>query len=658
MKKYPWLSLGLLALVSALAYLPLATQMGYTNDDWYLMYSAKAYGPQVFHQIFSIDRPLRAFHMQPLYLLFGGNPLGYHLLAWFFRLMGAVAFWRLLLALWPRARQAAVWTALLFVIYPGFLSQPNAIDYQSHITALCLAMLSLLLGVSAQQQTRWLPALGLWAGAVLSGVAYLGLMEYYIGFELVRVGLVFLLACRERAGWLARLQRTALAWLPLGLAPGLFLFWRLVLFKGERQATDAGSQLGLLLASPLRTLAGWFTGLLQDALDVLVLAWGVPVYRFGLGLGPADFAAALLLSAVALAAVFFWQRAEATDPQETVAESAPDRADWRWLGLFWLFAGLIPVMLANRQVTLPEYSRYTLVACAGGLLLLVAGLNNLGQRSRSLVLMALVASAIWTHYGSALEIANATREIRAFWWQVAWRAPQLAKNTTILASYPSVGVPEDYFVWGPANLIYYPEKQEEKYIQPGVFGVVPNQQNLLKILRRERQEYDKRRTIRTYANYRNLLVITQPSAASCVHLLDGRQPEFSSAESTMVLSVGRFSDLEQVQADEAPHTPPSLVFGPEPDHGWCYYYQQADLARQLGNWPEVSRLGDEARQRNLAPADLVEWIPFLQAAAHLGQSATLAELAPVLQADSQALFQACQALNGLPGSELFCSTTP
>jgi hypothetical protein len=34
--------------------------------------------------------------------------------------------------------------------------------------------------------------------------------------------------------------------------------------------------------------------------------------------------------------------------------------------------------------------------------------------------------------------------------------------------YPGpVPIEEDYFIWGPANLIYYPEKQNEKNIQPG-----------------------------------------------------------------------------------------------------------------------------------------------------------------------------------------------
>ena len=31
---------------------------------------------------------------------------------------------------------------------------------------------------------------------------------------------------------------------------------------------------------------------------------------------------------------------------------------------------------------------------------------------------------------------------------------------------------------------------------------------------------------------------------------------------------------------------------PEPSHGWCYYFERADLARQMGDWEKVAELGE------------------------------------------------------------------
>src|SRR5687767_3885248 len=146
----------LLLVASAVIYLPRIDQIGYLNDDWYLMYSAHAYGPQVFSDIYSIDRPTRALVLTPAYVLFGNNPLFYNLSAYFFRLISGIGFFWLLQMLWPLRRTATFIAALLFLIYPGFLSQLNGIDYQSQMVSLASAMLSIVLSVQAVLARRQL----------------------------------------------------------------------------------------------------------------------------------------------------------------------------------------------------------------------------------------------------------------------------------------------------------------------------------------------------------------------------------------------------------------------------------------------------------------------------------------------------------------------
>ena len=147
--KQVWISLGILACISALAYLPLVTKFGYFNDDWYSMYDARTQGAQFFQHVFSSDRPGRAYLMMPLYAMFGSNPLPYNLTAYLFRLLGGISLFWILNIIWPQRRFLVTTAAILFVIYPGFLSQPNAIDYQSHIFALCMALLSIVLSLKA-----------------------------------------------------------------------------------------------------------------------------------------------------------------------------------------------------------------------------------------------------------------------------------------------------------------------------------------------------------------------------------------------------------------------------------------------------------------------------------------------------------------------------
>ncbi len=158
MKKHDYLA-GILLLIvfGALAYLPWVGKFGYYNDDWYLMYSARAYGPRAFWDIFSVDRPARALVMIPAYTLFRDNVLFYNLSAFAFRVVSAISLFWLLCMLWPRQKTLALWAALLFLLYPGFLSQPNGIDYQSQMVSLAAALLSIALSIKASLIQKPIP---------------------------------------------------------------------------------------------------------------------------------------------------------------------------------------------------------------------------------------------------------------------------------------------------------------------------------------------------------------------------------------------------------------------------------------------------------------------------------------------------------------------
>jgi len=54
------------------------------------------------------------------------------------------------------------------------------------------------------------------------------------------------------------------------------------------------------------------------------------------------------------------------------------------------------------------------------------------------------------------------------------------------------------------------------------------------------------------------------------------------------------------------------IYQPEPVHGWCYYFEKADLARQFGDWKEVTKLGDIALKLNDHPNNPVERFVFIE----------------------------------------------
>jgi hypothetical protein len=71
--------------------------------------------------------------------------------------------------------------------------------------------------------------------------------------------------------------------------------------------------------------------------------------------------------------------------------------------------------------------------------------------------------------------------------------------------------------------------------------------------------------------------------------------------------------------DRAPAAaPPAEIFGSEPVHRWCYYYEKADLARQMGDWNAILEIENESIHEGLRPEDPAEYLPFIEAYTRLG----------------------------------------
>ncbi len=145
-------------------------------------------------------------------------------------------------------------------------------------------------------------------------------------------------------------------------------------------------------------------------------------------------------------------------------------------------------------------------------------------------------------------------------------------------------------------------------------------------------------------NYKNILLLTQPTTDSCVHTIDNKWPEVSVDDNTFVLASSVNSKIENIITSGVAPTPPKFVFGTEPAHEWCYYYQKADLARQIGNWEEIAKIDQEAMKLSLAPRDAVEWMPFLQAYAMLGDTERVEQIAKIIKKDEFYEQQSCQNL--------------
>jgi hypothetical protein len=156
-------------------------------------------------------------------------------------------------------------------------------------------------------------------------------------------------------------------------------------------------------------------------------------------------------------------------------------------------------------------------------------------------------------------------------------------------------------------------------------------------------------------DYGNLLVLSQPMIGACVHALDSRWPRLSTTDNALTHLIAPRSRVENIQPSQTASTPDLLIFGREPAHSWCYYFEKAELALQLGDWQQVADLAGEASRQGLSPVDRVEWMPFLQAYAHLGDEQGLRDIASRINEFPFLRQQACTTLQKMVALDLINS---
>jgi hypothetical protein len=563
--------------------------------------------------------------------LLGESPLRWHVLALLTRWLSAVAVWWSLRGLWPRREWEAAGVAFLFAVYPGFAVQPSAwIHSQGYFIPLLLFTFSLGAMIWAVRTPRLFWPLTVMA--LLSSALSMMLVEHFVGLELLRPALIWLVLSEQMAGARGRLRRALLNWAPYLAVVGAFSFWRLFLFKTSVAFLDQSSYFKSIAAHPLFALQSRARKALLDVIESSLMAWGQTfrpeIFNFDSPDSRSLWAAAALVLVSAAAVIVYLTRLEprAGAGPETYAT---DDAGWAkraiTLGLAAIILGGLPIWFIGRRVNLDPSSdanRYTL-ALMFGACILVVGLIRMTVRSRLLqtvLLGALVGLAVGFHFRNADSFRKHWSTQKSLYWQLSWRAPGLKPGTSLLLdTTPSLFVPLDYFLGAPVNLLYAPRHSSPRLDYsafvlskdkdlgrdvPQLTDGVPLKQSFFSL---------------SFDGSTSDSLVVWFSPPSCLRVLDPQRDEIPRL-SPEARAARPISHMDRILTNpDSPARPPAEIFGPAPGPCWCYYFEKADLARQTGDWQGVARAGDEARRLGLEPEDPAEWLLFVEGYAQVGR---------------------------------------
>ena len=623
--------------------------LGYYHDDWYVLWSGQARGAESLIPLFSTDRPFMGVVYSVIYRFLGDSIMGWHLYALLWRFIGGLAFFWILRLVWPNQKYTTTLMTVLFLVYPGFLSQPNANTKQNHLYGFGTALLSIALMLQSLKTPRAAWKIICMLLSLILTANYLFIYEYMIGFEgtrLVLLGYVLFQQGIRKFRSLA-MEIVKKAW-PYWAVTAGFLYWRIFIFESSRNATDA-SQLAAGYFSNLRYMSiRLILETVKDFLDTSIFAWFVETYhqfsvaqysKLVFALVIAGVVAALVLLYMSLSKKWWGVKDEVETPRLM--------KDFLWMGALIILFAISPVIFSDRQVDLYDpYKSYGLHPIPGVILFIFGLVLMLQPKFRRLAWIALVGISVSTQVLNADYWKDYWDVQRELGWQLTWRAPDIQDDTLVMASLSGGFNPQqDYEVWGPLNLIYNPGSAKAPAIQAEVL----NSDTVYSILKRDVLN-NRVRDIRLHRDFNNVLLISLPSSISCFHVIDGTLPVYSASESLLLQQVAAYSRIDRITPSGIPAIPPASIFGSEPAHDWCYYYQKASLARQTGNWEEISRLYDQVSELNLETDDKSEMIPFFEGLVNSGRYEDARFLyREEIKGQAEVRFPLCNVLANDPG---------
>ncbi|MCD4751494.1 MAG: hypothetical protein K8R40_00295, partial [Anaerolineaceae bacterium] len=497
-------------------------------------------------------------------------------------------------------------------------------------------------------------------------LTYLFSYEYMVGIEVVRVFSLWYFAFRgfNRKKFLMQFKQLFPTWLPNLFPLAFFGIWRAFFFTSTRPTTSLSLLLQAYLESPFLMISRLFLETGRDFFETLILGWGIP---FSQGLSIVSFSKLSVIlmfgviSGILILFYFRWQS------QKTEDEPKRDNQIYRTallFGLIFSLAMLFPVVLTNREVKfLNQMDRYTLHATVGIALFITGAIFSfIHSHVRKWIVMLIVVLSVMINIGTTLHYVEWWSVQKDFWWQLSWRAPQIKDQTVLMPLLEKeYRFQEDIEIWAPANLIY-----RTKVEHPTIVAEVINSATVKSVINQDITNRVYRGGIRYYRKFEYSLIISSPGNGVCLHVLDGDQLELSPYDDPVIHQVAEYSQIHQIEIFTESSAPPEHIFGEEPDHGWCYYYQTANLYRQRSDWQEVVRLADEVSSQGLNPVDETEWIVFIEGYINVDRLDDAAVLTGYIQENPLGVQSLCSLIleseNSLSHQkqilyEMLCTTT-
>ena len=620
------------------AYGLFAHQMGFNYDDWegVFLYH-QGFSVQQVWEYFLVDRPFSSIVHWLFHPILGTSVLGWHMLTLILHWGALLFIVKTILELFPGRVIAAGWIGFLLALFPGISRHFVARTSAPHYFSMFLFAFSLWLMIRAVNSDKVNKKLLVFSVAL--GLIQSLVIEYFASMEIARFFILLYLFKFSRNAdgkWIPALKKAFSVWLPFLGVFLIFAYFKFIILPdlATVEGLDSKHDVSLfasLLSEPFSTIIQYANLIIQDVVYVVFYVWSVPINPSEINIGAKSFLASwlmgILMAFPSSMVILYWHYKQDNNrnlPVKTLSSVAVLA-----LSLVILLLGGLPAWIIGRQGIVGLWSsRFFLAQVIGAVpifVILILWIIGWGRpRAANIVFSVLFVMAFSTQFREANRYTLYWGFQRDYYWQLKWRAPGLVDKTFILSPYTPFFRNADYQIAYAINLAYAPKNADtdSKYWwfdgpdslrHPTKNEYLPNTE-VIAFMRNINFESDM-----SFA----LPVLSRPSRG-CLQVISDNyyqgQPGLSFEEEQM-FSLAK-DDLILLVGQEMPEE----VFGKEPEHGWCYYYQKAELARQFNNWDEISKIWNIVQERKLTPTYGPEYLPFIDLLVMNGDWHTAAEL--------------------------------
>ena len=600
----PWLFLA----VALLAYGLLFWRHGLYWDDLPISWIRYELGREAMAKYFSTARPVWAVVYQVTTTFLPPVPLAWQIFSILWRWLSVVLLWQFVRELWRDREKMAVLAGLLFLLYPGFNLQYAAFLTAHFWIVVCFFFASLLLTLRAMKSpsrywlftslAMFLSALNLW------------MLEYFYSLELVRVAVILYALWQSAQGekFLFAARRALLHWLPYLLVFVANILYRAFVFTNVAYQNVFFSE---LRADPFMAILDLIKNIFSDLWLASAQVFGTIFFFPNVALdGPLTTLMYLAVVVAVGALVFLFFKA---------ANDQPDKRSAHWaigIGFAAMLLSGGPYWLATLDISLSfPASRFTMSFMFGVCLLLAGLIELIPSKARIALTAALVALSAGRQVMIGDSFLRDWQSQTNLFWQMHWRAPALQPDTLVLMN-ESLLYYADNSISAAVNWIYDPNASADDInfvlfypsnrLNGSLTSLEPNTPIRYSYIAGEFN-----------GNTSDALAFYY-DPPYCLRLLD---PELDSnnrfiLEDSLMRQASALSNPERILREPTASMP--AFYGAEPPHGWCYYFQKAELARQFGDWDEVNRLADAAFKLDEHFNNPVELFVFIEGFAHAG----------------------------------------